>query len=167
MFSFVTIGFKSVPFLLFLLPLPLAAAEATLAICFPLLITAFLMSPPFIIPRMSRGCAWEGGVVGKTGSASTIYSIYLIQTRLRFPVFNRTVERDDARQNNRRAESDFIVSSMLLSTVVSVSDGVVMVVRLEAPAATCKLLGFGGVPWKLELFFRRRRIQSAWYGRSI
>lgn len=85
-------------------------------------------------------------MVGKTGSASTIYSIYLIQTRLRFPVFNRTVERDDARQNNRRAESDFIVSSMLLSTVVSVSDGVVMVVRLEAPAATCKLLGFGGVP---------------------
>lgn len=63
MFSFVTIGFKSVPFLLFLLPLPLAAAEATLAICFPLLITAFLISPPFIIPRASRGCVggWCGG----------------------------------------------------------------------------------------------------------
>jgi hypothetical protein len=32
---------------------------------------------------------------------------------------------------------------MLLSTVVNVG---VLVVRLEAAAATCKLLGFGGVP---------------------
>lgn len=36
------------------------------------------------------------------------------------------------------------MSSVLLSTVLSV--GVVLVVRLEVAAATCKLLGFGGVP---------------------
>jgi hypothetical protein len=31
--------------------LPLAAADATLAICLPFSITAFLISPPFIILR--------------------------------------------------------------------------------------------------------------------
>ena len=47
--SFVMIGLRSVPFLLFLPPLPFAALLAAVATCLALLIAAFLMSPPFII----------------------------------------------------------------------------------------------------------------------
>ena len=47
--SVVIMGFRSVPFLLFLPPLPLAALFAAVATCFALLMAAFLMSPPFII----------------------------------------------------------------------------------------------------------------------
>ena len=62
----VTMGLRSVPFLLFLPPLPLAAEAATLAICFPLLSTAFFISTPFIIlqpggpgTRRGREGRWE------------------------------------------------------------------------------------------------------------
>lgn len=47
--SLVTIGFRSVPFLFFLPPLPFAAFPATLAICFPLLMTALVISTPSIV----------------------------------------------------------------------------------------------------------------------
>lgn len=53
--SLVTMGFKSVPFLRFFPPVPLAAEAATLAICFPLLRTAFVMSTPSIVFGGGRG----------------------------------------------------------------------------------------------------------------
>lgn len=62
--SLVTMGFRSVPFLLFLPPLPLAAWAATLAICCALLRTACFISSPFIILRPSER-AREGRGGGK------------------------------------------------------------------------------------------------------
>lgn len=53
-------GFKSVPFLRFFPPLPLAAEAATLAICFPLLKTAFVMSTLSIVFFSIRD-EWRGG----------------------------------------------------------------------------------------------------------
>lgn len=44
--SLVTMGLRSVPFLLFLPPLPLAAEAATLAICLPLFSMALVRSTP-------------------------------------------------------------------------------------------------------------------------
>ena len=53
--SFVTMGFKSVPFLLFLPPLPLAAEAATLAICLPLFNTALVRSMLSMLWRKKTG----------------------------------------------------------------------------------------------------------------
>lgn len=61
--SLVTMGFRSVPFLLFLPPLPLAADAATLAICFPLFNTALVRSMPSM-------CGVEGVVVEGTTAES-------------------------------------------------------------------------------------------------
>lgn len=58
--SLVTMGFKSVPFLRFFPPLPLAAEAATLAICFPLLKTAFVMSTLSIVFFSMGWVAWRG-----------------------------------------------------------------------------------------------------------
>ena len=52
--SFVTIGFKSVPFLRFLPPVPLAVEAATLAICLPLFKTALVRSMPSMMRRRKQ-----------------------------------------------------------------------------------------------------------------
>jgi hypothetical protein len=55
--SVVMMGFRSVPFLLFFPPLPLAAAFAAAAAGFALFMFPFLTSPPFIIAL----CRGRGG----------------------------------------------------------------------------------------------------------
>lgn len=84
-------GFKSVPFLRFLPPLPLAAEAATLAICFPLLKTAFVMSTLSIVFFSMGWVAWRGG--GRSGSGREEF----IRERER---------RQEARQGNRGKGED-------------------------------------------------------------
>jgi hypothetical protein len=67
--SLVTMGFKSVPFLLFLPPLPLAAEAATLAICLPLLSIALVRSTPSMVWRFER--ERRGTAFGLGGGWST------------------------------------------------------------------------------------------------
>lgn len=66
--SLVTMGFKSVPFLLFLPPLPLAAEAATLAICLPLFNTALVRSMPSMLWRWKKGL--EAGPPAESESES-------------------------------------------------------------------------------------------------
>lgn len=63
----VTMGLRSVPFLLFLPPLPLAAEAATLAICFPLFNMALVRSTPSIFVEwevLRGGPQLRGGAPG-------------------------------------------------------------------------------------------------------
>ena len=71
-------GFRSPPFLLFLVPLPFAALFAAVATCLALLMAAFLISMPFILWR--KICV--GGCQRITGGNAAFQVFLLVAHKL-------------------------------------------------------------------------------------